>query len=72
MTPTTGQGWRTNFTFRAEEVYDENMPVSYQFGYRTNDGGEIETQSFFSKTWLKNPTATTIIPGSKYFYNLYL
>ena len=41
VTPEKGQGVKTKFTIEASDFYDEDVPLTYKFGYKKNGNDDV-------------------------------
>ena len=62
MNPETGVGVKTMFSIEASEFQDEDVPLSYTFGYRH---GNAEKTRWFKKISSTIPAVNSLLPSSK-------
>ena len=62
MNPGTGVGVKTVFSIEASEFQDEDVPLSYTFGYRHDN---IERIRWIKKISSTIPVVNSLLPSSK-------
>ena len=62
VTPEKGQGVKTKFTIEASDFYDEDVPLSYKFGYKKNETDDVV---WFKKISSSVPSIETFLPATE-------
>ena len=65
ITPASGQGVKTMFTIEAANFHDEDVPLSYRFGYREDGGRERGRIVWFKRISSSHPSVQTLLPASE-------
>ena len=69
VTPQKGQGAKTKFTIEASDFYDEDVPLTYSFGYKKAGYEDIV---WFKKISSSVPSIETLLPASETYLQIYV